>query len=413
MIDAVTQQRREALTVALLVVGYAGYYACRSDLSVCTPLILAEFKSIGFTKVSLGAITSFGTIMYALGKLAFGSLSISQPGRRLFLSGMVGAILCTVLFALIGPAAFMFAWAANRGVQSAGWVGMVKVVGQWFDARRYGGVMGVVSLSYLIGDFVSEWSLSQLIEWHWGWRSVFMVAAASLTLIYFANLLLLRERPTGAFDAVAATDTSRPASAWSAIRSMFSRRSFLIVCVLSFGFTFLRQTFNEWLPTFLTESAGMAPGQAGKISSIFPLVGAISVVSVGYLSDRLTRGGRAGVMFVGLLCAVIGLVSLARIPPMSNQYIYVVIVGFLALSILGPYSLLAGAMSLDIGGSTTGSVAAGWIDGIGYFGGILSGLGIATVVQQRGWSTAWSVLAIVGLVSCVLSLVLSSLRSDA
>ena len=34
--------RWRALTIALLVTGYAGYYLCRSDLSVAMPLLIAE-----------------------------------------------------------------------------------------------------------------------------------------------------------------------------------------------------------------------------------------------------------------------------------------------------------------------------------------------------------------------------------
>ncbi|HTG60684.1 MAG TPA: hypothetical protein VMG63_14915, partial [Terriglobia bacterium] len=34
--------RWQVLTVSMLVLGYAGYYLCRSDYSVALPLIMAE-----------------------------------------------------------------------------------------------------------------------------------------------------------------------------------------------------------------------------------------------------------------------------------------------------------------------------------------------------------------------------------
>ncbi len=39
--------RWQAATVALLVAGYAGYYLCRSNLSVTMPLIIAEMARRG------------------------------------------------------------------------------------------------------------------------------------------------------------------------------------------------------------------------------------------------------------------------------------------------------------------------------------------------------------------------------
>ena len=41
--------RWQSLTLALLVVGYSGYYLCRSNLSVTMPLIDAEMTARGIT----------------------------------------------------------------------------------------------------------------------------------------------------------------------------------------------------------------------------------------------------------------------------------------------------------------------------------------------------------------------------
>ena len=38
---------RQVLTVALMVVGYAGYYLCRSDLSVALPLLIEDMGKRG------------------------------------------------------------------------------------------------------------------------------------------------------------------------------------------------------------------------------------------------------------------------------------------------------------------------------------------------------------------------------
>jgi len=71
--------------------------------------------------------------------------------------------------------------------------------------------------------------------------------------------------------------------------------------------------------------------------------------------------------------------------------------------LIGPYSLLAGTISLDFGGKAASSTAAGWIDGVGYIGGILSGKLIADVATQQGWSAAFQLLAVVAALSAVVA----------
>jgi sugar phosphate permease len=152
-----TLARWQILTVALLVAGYSGYYLCRSNLSVTMPLIITELSRRGLdpnlARVRLGSIASLGVLAYAIGKFPSGGLADFLGGRRNFLLGMTGSILCTLLFAASGALPlFTLAWMGNRLTQSLGWAGAVKVISKWFPFQRYGTVMAVISLSYLFGD---------------------------------------------------------------------------------------------------------------------------------------------------------------------------------------------------------------------------------------------------------------------
>src|SRR5579871_6225148 len=90
--------RWQRITLALMFLGYAGYYMCRVHLSVATPLLIDAFKSQGVDKKVIGHIVSIGTALYAVGKFVNGSLVDFLGGRRMFLMGMAGAVLFTVLF---------------------------------------------------------------------------------------------------------------------------------------------------------------------------------------------------------------------------------------------------------------------------------------------------------------------------
>ena len=57
------------ITVLLLFTGYAGYYFCRSDLSVAMPLLIDELHRRGLSQseavIHIGAISAWGVLAYA------------------------------------------------------------------------------------------------------------------------------------------------------------------------------------------------------------------------------------------------------------------------------------------------------------------------------------------------------------
>src|SRR5262249_11168416 len=125
-------RRWQALTVGLMVSGYAGYYLCRSNFSVSLLAIVDDLARRGIdpdrAKVGLGTIATLGTLAYALGKFAGGGLVDLLGGRRNFLAGMAGAVVFTIIFALGGSLpVFSFAWIGNRLIQALGWPGMIKI----------------------------------------------------------------------------------------------------------------------------------------------------------------------------------------------------------------------------------------------------------------------------------------------
>jgi OPA family glycerol-3-phosphate transporter-like MFS transporter len=399
-----------SITVAMLIVGYAGYYLCRSDLSVARPLILEQYASIGITKQTIGDFTGLATAIYAVGKFIFGSTADVAGGRRMFLLGMAGAILCTLLFGLGGPPLFALAWCGNRFIQSSGWVGMVKITSRWFSHSVYGSVMGLLSLSFLFGDFLSRMFLSELITLHVTWQSIFFISAGVLAVIFVIAIPVLRERPSDRGlpepeenPEALVVDKSEQVGVKQILLPLLKSPTFWTVCVLSFGFTFMRETFNDWTPTYLHESAKMSSDAAGKASSLFPLFSGFSVIAVGFLSDRVSRAGRALLIAGGLAIGAVGLFALSR--AVLSPSAAVALVAGIGFVLIGPYSLLAGAISLGFGGRQASATAAGWIDGIGYIGGIMSGKLIGDVATHQGWSAAFMILAVTAFLSCAVSLI--------
>jgi OPA family glycerol-3-phosphate transporter-like MFS transporter len=412
-------------TALLLALGYSGYYFCRSDLSVVLPDLIHDMARHGMSpnaaEIRLGFIASVGTIAYAFGKFFSGAIADTGGGRRSFLGGMAGSILFTIVFAMSGGfPLFTMAWIGNRLFQSQGWAALVRVSSRWFSYSTYGSVMAVVSLSFLFGDAGCRWMMSELMAHGVGWRGVFFFASGALAVLMVMCMLLLRESPEErglpkpevnprnvyADKGTAADDESVHIGA--ILKPLLTSFAFWMVCALAFGATLLRETFNLWMPTYFVQFAGFSPSVAASRSALFPLCGGISVLLGGFLSDKLGPNGRNILVVAGMSACTVCLMLMGHIPSPAGPWAPSILVGLVGFTLLGPYSYLAGAMSLDFGGEKGSATAAGIIDGFGYMAGWISGDTVARVAVAFGWRTAFVALAGVSLVTALVAVVLAA-----
>jgi sugar phosphate permease len=416
-------------TALLLALGYSGYYFCRSDLSVVLPDLIHDMARHGMTpnqaEIRLGFIASVGTIAYAFGKFFSGAIADTGGGRRSFLGGMAGSILFTIVFAMSGGfPLFTMAWIGNRLFQSQGWAALVRVSSRWFSYSTYGSVMAVVSLSFLFGDAGCRWMMSELMAHGVGWRGVFFFASGALAVLMAMCMLLLRESPeerglpkpevnprnvyAGKEGADGRTAAGERVNIAAILKPLLTSFAFWMVCTLAFGATLLRETFNLWMPTYFVQFVGLSSSAAASRSALFPLCGGISVLLGGFLSDKLGPNGRNILVVAGMSACTVCLMLMGHIPSAAGPWAPSILVGLVGFTLLGPYSYLAGAMSLDFGGEKGSATAAGIIDGFGYMAGWISGDTVARVAVAFGWRTAFVALAGVALVTALVAVVLAA-----
>jgi sugar phosphate permease len=406
---------RQLLTIGLLFGGYAACYFCRADLSVAAPLLIDELGSRGISHadalVHIGQIASLGVFAYAIGKLFLTGLGDFWGGRPNFLICLGGATVFTLMFALAGTLpVFTMAWLGNRLTQSIGWAGLIKVSSRWFDFTAYGTIVGILSISYLIGDALARQWMGLLIHQGYGWRALFYLAAAVAGFFLLANALLLRESRTEVGYAEATPNpqnvygeaSTRPPGVAALVLPLIRSRAFLLVCLLSLGCTIVRETFNDWTPVYLRDFFGYSNSGAATASSVFPAVGALSVIVAGWLSDRLGANSRPAVIGIGLAASAGALLSLALLRSSSvSPMLPLFAIGTTALCVIGPYSYLGGALAIDFGGKQGAALSSGLIDGVGYLGSVLGGVTVARVSIAFGWPGVFLALAVISLVAAM------------
>ena len=395
-------------TLLLLFLGYASCYFCRSNLSVATPLLVDELGRRGVSHadaiVSIGSMASLGVFAYAMGKWFLTSLGDYWGGKRNLLIATGGATLFTLLFASGSTLPlFTFAWVGNRLTQSIGWSALVKVSSKWFNYSRYGTIVAILTCSYLVGDAAARESMGLLLQYGVTWRGLFLFGAGVAGCMFLANLLFLRESRTDEGHPEAEANprnvfagAQAPQSFVTRVLPLLRSRAFLMVCLLGFATTMVRETFNTWTPVYLRDFLGYGVSRAALLSAIFPAVGAVSVLLAGWASDRLGRNCRALLLALGLAATAAALLILTELRPESaGTVLPVAMIGVVAFCLLGPYAFLPGAFALDFGGKQAGAAASGLVDGTGYLGGVLAGTVMARLAVSFGWGGVFVTLAAV------------------
>jgi sugar phosphate permease len=402
-------------TFLSLLIGYAGYYLCRQNLSVA---FIPMNQSLGLTTAQFGWLSSFGTLAYTIGKVTTGSVADSPSGgKKLFLLGMVGAVAASLIFSLgTGIAFFLGVWALNRFFQSMGWGGLVNVMSRWFSHDSYGTAMGFMSISYQFGGVIASLFAGFLLSVGFGWKGLFVVPALALAGIAVVTWVTMENHPHDvghslphaddpesvsgelATETVSDTVTETELSYFSRFKTLLSNKMFLMMAALSLVLTFLRECFNVWMPAYFSQLGASSSAAAFK-SAIFPLLGCAGTLLSGWFSDRYLKGRRAPMMCALMAGLVLALVALSQNNSIASslgknpQTTAAVLVGFVGFFLLGAYSFVGGVVALDFGGRNTSGTAAGLLDGAGYLGATLSGIGIAELVLHRGWNVTFAFMA--------------------
>src|SRR5262249_4905194 len=127
------------------------------------------------------------------------------------------------------------------------------------------------------------------------------------------------------------------------------------------------------------------------------------ILAAGVAFDRVRPSRRCWLMAgcLALLALVVGaLPQVAAASPAAGAGL----VAAVGLLVYGPYSLLAGALAVESGGKEAAATAAGVIAGVGYVAGALAGAALGKLLDVGGYALGFRVLAVITLISAVISL---------
>jgi len=205
---------------------------------------------------------------------------------------------------------FMLALFPMRAVMSANTPSQVNLISMWFTPAMYGRAWGIVSSSSRIGAASAGLLLGMMESVGLSWMQVLFIAGGILATMTLLATIFLKRSPESIglhlHGQAQKTELKR-----RSIRQMFlvyvREPRLWLMCFGCFMSTFCFE-FDQFVPLFLNEVYDLTPGHSSMASAVFPAGMAISLMTAGFLMDKITRKHRAmvlvGMMFCTLLCIV-------------------------------------------------------------------------------------------------------------
>jgi sugar phosphate permease len=376
---------------------YAGYYMCRKDIASPTTEAGVEHFAM--------SLTCFGAT-YALGQFAGGELADRFGARPVALSGAGISILCTILMTWCVQPALGFGLILQLGNgfgQGLGWPSLLKLIGGWFRRGERDIVLGWWSTSYILGGLLAT-SLTAWLVVHTGIaeRTGFHPAyIASSALLILAALFFYREtshlpdslsRDSDSHDDIAVQSAIGP---W---KRVVANRNIRIISAAYFFLKMTRYTLLFWLPRYLVSSLGRSHGTAEHAASYFELFGFVGPLLVAYTLQR-RLGGRHLTLGAGMLFALAFLCLLHPMMATSGGFAVTISIALMGILIYGADVLMSGMAVLDSVHEDLHGRAAGFVNGVGSIGQMISPLLVTVFVSRLGWTRLFDLFVFFALVA--------------
>ncbi len=380
----------------MMWITYASFYLGRVNISIALPGISNEFA---LSKTDLGIVLTALFFAYAFGQFINGQLGDKINSRKIITIGLFSSAILNFIFGFSGGilGLMIVLWGLNGYFQSMGWAPTVKTMANWFPKKARGKISGRLGTSYIIGGALS-WLVAGIVINYFNWRYVFWIP--SIIMIAIAVHWYLRARNAPEEIGLPSIDDQELGINNTKFQkdAHIGFRKTLKITLLNpyvwfagfglFGLNIVRYGFMSWAPTYMFEEQGATISIAAYKALAFPVAGGLGAIIAGWASDNIFKHRRAPIALIMLILLAV-FCYLYRIVPGENWVISLVILLFIGFFTFGPHILLVAALPADLGTRKAASSVTGFIDGMGYVGASLTGVGTGYLIDNFSWDYAF------------------------
>ncbi len=323
-------------------------------------LLSSMRSSLEFNYIQMGFLSGGILLGYLLFSFIGGALATKFGAKRV----VVLSLLCSSLSMFFisrfsGFIPLLFFSFTMGGAAAGAHISMTTLPMAWFEKRRLGGALGIVTGGTGLGIIVTGLLLPFLLSTlgREAWRRCWVLLALITLGVAIACFILLKEKPIHPLPSSNPEDQgTHPATLK---RNEFALRAIIIIYFI-FGFAY--NIYATYFVAFMVEEVQLPGNVAGLIWSIFGWMCLTSGLVWGFLSDRFGR--RSALLWNN------GLITLAvLIPLLCHQSFFLGSSTFLfGFTFLGTITIIAaciGDLVVEKRASVYGLVTL--IHGVGQF----------------------------------------------
>ncbi|MES2393053.1 MAG: MFS transporter [Acidobacteriota bacterium] len=367
--------RRETLIVALLVISVIVNYADRSNLAIAAPVITHQ---LSLSPTQMGALLAAFSWTYAFLQLfgLSGWLADRFPVGYVLLIGYVLWTLATCTTGLLSGFTTIFIARLVLGAgESVAYPCYSRVFAELPQHQR-GRANAFIDAGTNIGPSLGA-LIGGLIMVHLGWRALFVILGLGGLLWVLPWLAIMPRTRTIAEQSnlpkATTAELLHVRSAWGTFLGHFCG---------NYVYYFLL----AWLPTYLVQEVHMSLAAMARFTSFAFLLIACSTLAVGWLTDRLIRGGLSATLVrktaasAGLACG--SLLALATLAAGSSHLSLVLLL--IACSGYGAYASNHWAITQTLAGPSMAGRWSGVQNGVANLSGIVGPWLSGAILQRTG-----------------------------
>ena len=402
---ALRRPRARTQVLVLLCLMYAISYIDRANISTAAPSIQQD---LGLTDTQLGVALAAFSVPYALLSIFGGVIGAKiGPRRALALIGVMWGIATIATGFSVGLASLIGARLLLGLSESGAFPVATQVMSRWMPTKRYGLAQGVVHSSSRLGNALAPLVVAALIAIA-GWRESFFVVGVLSVLWAVLWFSMFRNRPSGVRGITQQELDELPPQAQEQAARLpvpwkLLLRTLAPVVFVDFGYGWTLWVFLTWLPSFLSQSFGLALSSFALFTSLVLGAGVIGDTVGGTLSDLLARRMRtpAAARRTLILTGLIG--SLLALTPLV--FTHALVIATISLAVAFFFLELTNAplwaIPMDVAPVWAGTASGVMNTGFG-IAGILSPIVFGALVQSAGWRVPFIVsIALLGAAAVV------------
>lgn len=389
-------KRIQWVALAFLILAGIVNYVDRSALSIANHSISQE---LDLSASQMGVLLSAFSLAYAFSQLPIGALLDKFGARAMLGAGMLVWSIAQLAGGFVGTLQhFLLARVALGIGEAPQFPAGAKVVSEWFAARERGGPTGLFNAASSIGPALAPPILTVLML-SFGWRSMFIimgVVGIAVALGWYAfyrnrneveltpsEVLYLADGATGKAGQAGQAEGEAKLT-WADWKGLFRFRTTWGMLFGFMGVVYMVWLYLTWLPAYLEHERHLSIANAGWVTSIPFIFGAMGAIGGGYIADALMKRGMAPMrsrkwpICVGLIGAGVFTIPAAYTPSTVMAVVYISLaVAFLNVASSGAWALVSVAIPRRLVASLGSVQNFG-----GYLGGSLAPIVTGVVVDK-------------------------------